>query len=113
MKIPERVKIGHKNFKVKLSDKLLYVMGKPIYGKIDNDICEVEIDIGREDTGGIKSEDQNNCTFIHEILHGLDVFLDIGLKENQIEKLGKGLCLFIQDNPEVFKGEVKSTNEQS
>jgi hypothetical protein len=38
----------------------------------------------------------------HEVLHGIDNFMGIGLEEAEIEKLGKGLTMVLKDNPALI-----------
>lgn len=98
MNIPEKVKIGCKDYTVEILDKLLYLEGKTAYGIINTNSSKIEIS-----TAGEVSKDSINLTFFHEVLHGLEDFLDIELTEEQIEKFAKGLYLFIKENPEIFK----------
>ncbi|WP_339063579.1 hypothetical protein [Tepidibacillus marianensis] len=55
--------------------------------KIDEDMCEQD-----------KKE-----TLIHEIIHGIDEFMGIGLGEEQVKKLGHGLAMMLLDNPDIIK----------
>lgn len=98
MNIPEKVKIGCKDYEVEILDKLLYLEGKTVYGTINTNSSKIEIS-----TAGEVSKDSINLTFFHEVLHGLEDFLDIDLTEEHIEKFAKGLYLFVKENPEVFK----------
>ncbi|HOT31249.1 MAG TPA: hypothetical protein PLQ61_06765 [Bacteroidales bacterium] len=98
MNIPEKVKIGCKDYEIEIVDKLLYLEGKTACGVINRNSCKIELS-----TAEAMSEDSMNLTFFHEVLHGLEDFFDIDLTEEQIEKFAKGLYLFIKENPEVFK----------
>lgn len=40
-------------------------------------------------------------TLLHEIVHGIDDFMDVGLEENQVKKLGHGLAMVFMDNPDL------------
>ncbi|MFC4305779.1 hypothetical protein ACFO1S_20320 [Cohnella boryungensis] len=41
-------------------------------------------------------------TLIHEIIHGIDEFMGIKLEESQVRKLGAGLAMVFQDNPDLY-----------
>jgi hypothetical protein len=47
------------------------------------------------------SPQQQQCTLLHEAVHGIDQWLDIDLEEEQVEKLGKGLYQLLKDNPQL------------
>lgn len=97
MYIPNKVKIGFKDYRV---DKI----DGPVIS--DNLVCYGDITY---DTGVIRlqnanlSEDMKECCLIHECVHGIDDLFKIGLTEEQVEQLSKGLYGFIKDNPEMFK----------
>lgn len=95
MIIPEKVKIGYKDYKVNMKD------GNVID---DNALCygNIEYDKGNINLSKLYTADQQKCTLIHECIHGIDDIFDIDLSEEQIEKLGKGVYGFIKDNPEIF-----------
>lgn len=38
-------------------------------------------------------------TMLHEIIHGIDEFMGVGLKEAQVKKLGTALAMVLTDNP--------------
>jgi len=48
-------------------------------------------------------EDNKRKTFLHEILHYLNHEMDMGLKEDNIDRLETGLYAVIQDNPHIFE----------
>jgi hypothetical protein len=39
-------------------------------------------------------------TLIHEVVHGIDYIMDLGLKERQVRLLGTALAGIFQENPE-------------
>lgn len=41
-------------------------------------------------------------TLLHEIIHGIEEFMGIDLEESQIRKLGAGLAMVLEDNPELL-----------
>jgi len=95
MNIPKTVKIGYKNYLVKevehLDDDERLLYGQILY----ND--EV-ISLSKK-----YPENQMKCTLVHEIIHGIDDLMGVGLQEDLVEKLAKGLYQVIQDNPDMFK----------
>lgn len=96
MNIPDKVKIGYKDYEV-----------KKIAGKVmDNDtVCYgvIHYNDGLIQISTIYSDDQQKCAFVHEALHGIDDIFDIGLEERQVQQLAKGLYQVIKDNPDIFK----------
>ena len=95
IKIPNRVKIGYKDYDV------MIVAGKVIQ---DNKICygTIECDLGNINISNESSDDLQKCAFIHECLHGIDEITEAGLTENQVRLIGKGLYSYIKDNPSMF-----------
>ena len=94
MKIPTTVKIGYKDYAIEqlnnLDDGSVLLYGQIHYNK---EVIELQ---------KTYTHNQKLCTLIHEIIHGVDDMNDIGLKENQVIKLAKGLYQVIKDNPEMF-----------
>lgn len=103
MNIPESVKIGYKDYKINKSDNDVIS---------DNTVCygEIQYDNGVINISKKHSEDQVNCALIHECVHGIDDIFDVGLSEEQITKLGKGLYGFIKDNPSLFSNNGLDAN---
>ena len=103
MNIPDKVKIGFKDYKVNKVD------GEVTEGNI---VCYgvIHFDDGFIDISKKCSEDMQECALIHECVHGIDDIFDIDLSEEQIKKLGKGIYSFIKDNPQLFKppNEIKA-----
>lgn len=95
MKIPNRVKIGYKDYKVNKVEDNIIVNDSTCYGKIDFEKDSIDVST-------LYSEEQQKCTFIHECLHGIDDNVETDLTENQIRKIGKGLYDFIKSNPNIF-----------
>lgn len=94
MKIPDKIKIGYKDYTVELLNAL-DDGAILLYGRIDyhKEIIELQ---------KTYTHNQKCCTLIHEVIHGVDEMNGIGLKENQVIKLAKGLYQVIKDNPEMF-----------
>lgn len=101
MNIPDKVKIGFKNYEVNMVDGDVTEGNSVCYGVIHFD--DGIIDISKK-----YSRDMQECSLIHECVHGIDDIFGIDLSEDQIIKLGKGIYGFIKDNPQLF---VKPSNE--
>lgn len=96
MNITDKVKIGYKDFKVNLVKDNVVDENKVCYGNIEYDNGNINLSM-------LYSEDQQKCTFMHECIHGIDDIFEVGLEEDQVRKLAKGIYQFIKDNPEIFK----------
>lgn len=97
MTLCEEVKVGFKNYKVK-EEQNLHESEVELQGEIR--YLEQEIAL-REDI----TEEAKEATLMHECLHALDEMYKIELSEEQIERLGNALYMFIEDNPQMFRGE--------
>ena len=89
------VKIGYKRFKVSRVEEEVVHGNRVCYGRIDLDNDEIVL-------SKLYSQSQQECVLIHEVLHGIDDVVEAGLSEEQVRKMGKGLYMFIQDNPNLF-----------
>ena len=101
MNIPEKIVISGMEYKVGLSNDVLFCDNLRAYGHIDFDKKEILIDKTlRENQGHIQ-------TLIHEILHGIVYDREISFlqddEETIINQLAKGLYQIIIDNPNMFK----------
>ncbi|ADL40306.1 hypothetical protein phiCTP1_gp5 [Clostridium phage phiCTP1] len=96
MKIPGIVKIGFMDYLVSIYDHPIIDSGDVCYGTIGYESGNISID-------GTVDKELQKCVLVHEIVHGIDDMCDIGLTEEQVVKLGKGLYQVIKDNPEMFK----------
>lgn len=91
------VKVGYKHYKVK-EEQNLHESEAELQGQIR--YLEQEIAL-REDL----TEESKEATLMHECLHALDEMYGIELSEEQVERLGNALYMFIEDNPQMFRGE--------
>ena len=91
------VKVGYKHYKVK-EEQNLHESEAELQGQIR--YLEQEIAL-REDM----TEESKEATLMHECLHALDEMYGIELSEEQVERLGNALYMFIEDNPQMFRGE--------
>jgi hypothetical protein len=97
MTLCEEVKVGFKHYKVK-EEQNLHESEAELQGQIR--YLEQEIAL-REDM----TEESKEATLMHECLHALDEMYGIELSEEQVERLGNALYMFIEDNPQMFRGE--------
>ena len=73
MKIPKKIKIGGRTFKVKLLNQVMF-KGEEVGGVIS--FFDGTIEVTKR-----KSEDHNKQVFLHEIVH--DIFEVIGMEQNE------------------------------
>ena len=97
MKIPKNVKILYKEYNVEFEPNLHDENGD-LYGQILYMPERIIIN-------SAGSVEQQKSTLLHEIVHGLDELYGIGLKEDQVEKLGTAMYMLVKDNPEMFSEE--------
>lgn len=95
MNIQNKVKVGYKEYEVQKQEHLDDET-RLLYG-----YCDFEREIIKLCTR--YTEDQQKCTLVHELVHAVDDMNEIGLTEEQVVKLGKGLYQLIKDNPNMFK----------
>ena len=91
MNFPSRLKIGGKNYKVNYVNDNVVDGTTVCYGNISFDLCHINIST-------LYHEDHQLCTLMHEVIHGIDDYIGIGLTEEQTMKLSKGLLGFIREN---------------
>ena len=98
MEIPEKVKIGWKEFKVTVTEPSIVLKSDngDYYGDIYWDKSEIRLSSNNDD-------DQQQATLIHEILHGISDMFNLDLSEDTVLRLGNALYTVIKDNPELFE----------
>ncbi len=98
MKIPEKIKIGWKEFKVTIAEpsEVLKSGGDDCYGDIYWDKNEIRLNSNNDD-------DQQQATLLHEIIHGVSSMTSLDLSEDIVLRLGNGLYTVIKDNPGLFE----------
>lgn len=94
MNIPEKIKILYKTYTVEKQENL-HDGDAELYGQILYLPEKILLNLN-------SSDGQNKATLFHEIVHGLDEMYCIGLKEEQVDKLGNALYMLIKDNPQMF-----------
>ena len=94
MKIPKKIKIGGKTYKVEITSKM------------DLGIVNVSAEILYQDLiirVSKQAEQKMQADFLHEVVHGI---LDhLGYKEHdekKVDELAQSLYMVIQDNPQLF-----------
>lgn len=92
-RIPDRVKVGWKNYDVVFSESRLN-SGPELYGQIDYNACTITL---RESA----SPDQQRATLIHEMLHAVSDMYGLGLEEKLVEDLTNALYTVYKDNIEL------------
>lgn len=92
----EKVKIGCFTYEVVSVD----IVNKfnPSKGEIDYIKKIIKLD-------ETMTESDRRETILHEVIHGIDHFLEIELEEEQVRKIGRGLAMVLLDNPNLLKGD--------
>jgi len=91
MKIPEEVKIGPFTYKVRLVD--IVNRGRPeLIGEVSHETNK-EIRLQKA-----LDQDKLESVFIHELLHCMDVFMRLGLTEEQVERLEGAVYMVLKQN---------------
>ena len=89
----DKIKIGHIVYRVKRVKEL----------KVDGNDCHGYIDYNKQ-TIFLKTEFplKQQETLLHEMIHGLSEFSNIGLSERQVGALANCLIMVMQDNPHLI-----------
>lgn len=114
MNIPECVRIGSNYYEVELTDEPLILDNIVCRGLIEhyNHVISISTNFG-----DIQQQEQ---TFLHEIVHGIVNERSINLKEDDeefiVDEIAKGLHQVILDNPHMFlnfefEGEEENISE--
>lgn len=92
-----KVKIGYKEYEIVKKEEVIELPSE-CYGKIDFDKEIIEI-------ATKFNQNQQNQTFLHELIHGIFEKLDMNeLKNNEqvVNQLSKAFYEIILDNPHIF-----------
>lgn len=92
-----KVKIGYKEYEIVKKEEVIELPNE-CYGKIDFDKEIIEI-------ATKFNQNQQNQTFLHELIHGIFEKLDMNeLKNNEqvVNQLSKEIYEVILDNPHIF-----------
>lgn len=98
MKIPETVKIGWRNYTVKMIDERRDETGQILDGEIDFSNRIIYID-------KTQNIDEQIVVFLHEVVHGIfksQCHSDWGDNEDLIEAVSEGIFQLMKDNPKLF-----------
>lgn len=93
--IPNSVKIGWKRYDIRFAEERLN-SGNELFGQIDYQTCKITL---RERN----TQEQNKCTLIHEVLHGVSEMYGLNMEEEQVERLANALYTFLVDNEKTVK----------
>jgi len=98
MKIPENVKIGWRNYLVKMVEERRDEEGELLSGQIDftNHIIYIDNNL---------NIDEQIVSFLHEVVHGIfysHCHSDWGDNEDLVESVSEGLFQIMKDNPKIF-----------
>jgi len=91
MKIPEEVKIGPFTYKVRLVDVVNRERPELIGEVIHDTNKEIRLQKALD-------RDKLESVFIHELLHCMDVFMRLGLTEEQVERLEGAIYMVLKQN---------------
>ena len=98
MKIPKKVKIGWKQYKiVKTVPKVeLAEVSNHYFGYIDCNQRNIHLNVDFD-------KQQQEATLIHEIFHGISEMYNLNFSEEVVEQLGDAFYTLMCDNPEMFR----------
>lgn len=89
MKIPEFIKIGYKVYRIEECEPKLTI--EDYYGTIEYNDEKIYL-------RNSNSEEQNEQTLLHEVLHGVSEFYLLGMDEKQVTLLANALFTVLKDN---------------
>ena len=98
--IPKQVVIGWQTYDVDFKSPDTHLVGEVKEGVFLGNIYYSQSLIVINNT---PDEDVMESTLLHEIIHGIDNFMTIGLDEDTISKISDGLSLFITQNPGLLR----------
>lgn len=99
-----KLKILYKDYEIVEVENLHNTEGD-LYGEIEY-LSEV---IKLNPAASTKVKDS---TLIHEATHAVDEMYSIGLKEEQVEKLGNAIYMMIAENEDLIKSIMKNYKEE-
>lgn len=91
MKIPEKVVVGPFTYKVSLVD-IVNREHPELIGEVNHNTNK-EIRLQKD-----LDQDKLESVFIHELLHCMDVFMRLGLSEEQTERLEGAVYMVLKQN---------------
>jgi len=90
--LPKKLIIGSNVYEVEESNGVIILEGQQCSGLIDIGFGKIVVD--RQLSEGAKRN-----TLMHEVTHGIDEFLEIGLNEAKTDKVAKGMLMVLRQNP--------------
>jgi hypothetical protein len=96
MNIPDKIRISGHDILVEQKEYVLDGNQEACSGMAY--LLQDRIEVALKWNGVQVSEDARGEAFIHEAIHHIDDKYYIGLKENQVKKLGSGIYAFLRDN---------------
>jgi hypothetical protein len=90
MKIPETLKVGPFPYRVE-RPALVNNERRDRVGEADNANLVIRIEAGLV-------PERSEEVFFHEMVHVADVFMGVGLNEEQVERLSVGLYMVLKEN---------------
>jgi hypothetical protein len=91
--LPVHVRIGYRDYDIYYDEKVADEKNETLEGFLDVNCDEIHIRNMKKNAMQI--------TMLHEIIHGIDDFVSLGLEENQVEVLASVLIDTIDRNPKV------------
>ena len=98
MKIPRTLKIDGETWTVERHLVKKNDLETQYFGRTDHYEKKITIDMSR----------RSNSTFLHEIIHAVDVNRHLDLEERQVKALAHGLYAVIIDNNLDFRNSTKA-----
>jgi len=90
--LPKKLIIGSNVYEVEESNGVIILEGQQCSGLIDTGFGKIVVD-------GQLSEGAKRNTLMHEVIHGIDEFLEIGLNEVKTDKVARGMLMVLKQNP--------------
>ena len=94
--IIENIKLFYKNYKVQYFNEIRNDEDVKLAGQINYQTSIIKIN-------NTLDEIEQKLTLLHEIVHGIDEKMNIGLEEKQVDNIANGLITVLIDNPEFAK----------
>lgn len=109
MNIPKSVRIDSVDYEVILDNTTLIIDRAECKGTINLDYKTIRIN------NEVQSEQGQEKTLLHEIIHGIIYERDLDLRtadeEAIVDTIAKGLHQVIRDNPDIFKKKSRRGDE--
>lgn len=97
MRIPDSVKVGPFIYTVEWPE-IVDRGNRDLIGEADHNAFTIKVERGLRPE---KAEE----VFLHELIHCVDVFMQVGLNEDQVTRLSNGLYMVLKANGLLNEGE--------